>query len=595
MPDGRLSSNRRRPTANTGSRSKSRWCSRLSAQATNAFPVAQQVRSQGWSFLRTDILAGITVGAVTVPSAMAYAQIAGLSPVIGLYAAIGAMVAFALFNDSRQVVLGPEVAAATITGATLANLSGGDQQRALQLAIALSLMVGVLCVLGALIRLGFIAEFLSRPILVGYLMGVSLVIIAAQLPKMFGFKIPPGDFFTTVWRFLSNLGKAQVWVLIFSLGLLALGFVIDRFFKKIPGALVLLVLALLLSYFLDLSSHGFSVVGSIPKGLPSLTFPSVSLQDIKALLPTALAMAVIVFADTISPERAYAAKNSETISANRAFFSLGAGNLASGFLGGMPVSVSGSRTALNYSMRAKTQVSQLFGAATIALTLLFLTPILKYLPTAALAVILVLAAVQLFDFKELAAIWSAWKFEAFLVIITTVGVAAAGVLYGLGIAIVLAVLDLLHRSAYPHDAVLGRVAGEDGYRDLNEWPEAGQVPGLLIFRFDAPLFFANANHFRERVNVLVETSGKPVAWVIIDAEQIFYVDSTGAATLANLLDDLESKGVTVVLARMKGPVRATFARSDIAEKMEALPSFSTVGDAVAAFESGSVPAESDPE
>jgi sulfate permease, SulP family len=515
---------------------------------------------------------------------MAYAQIAGLSPVIGLYAAIGAMVAFALFNDSRQVILGPEVAVATITGATLVNLSGGDQQRALQLAIALSLLVGIFCILGALIRLGFIAEFLSRPILLGYLMGVSLVIIAAQLPKMFGFRVPPGDFFITIWRFLTNLGETQVWVLVFSIGLLALGLVIDRFFDKVPGALVLLILAVLLSYFFDLSSHGFSVVGSIPKGLPSLTFPDLGWHDITALLPTALAMSVIAFADTISPERAYAAKNAETISANRAFFSLGAGNMASGFLGGMPVSVSGSRTALNYSMRAKTQVSQLFGAATIALALLFLTPVLKYLPTAALAVILVLAAVQLFDFRELASIWSAWRFEAVLAIITTVAVAGAGVLYGLGFAVVLAILDLLYRSAYPHDAILGRVAGEAGYRDLDQWPEASRVPGLVIYRFDAPLFFANANHFRERVNELVTTSSEPVEWVIIDAEQVFYVDSTGSAALDNLLDDLEPKGVKVVFARLKSPVRDTFARSDIAEKIGELPVFPTIGDAVDAFE-----------
>ncbi len=521
---------------------------------------------------------------MTVPSAMAYAQVAGLSPVIGLYAAMGAMAAFALFNDSRQVILGPEVAVAMITGATIANLSGGDQQRALQLAIALSLMLGIFCVLGALIRLGFIAEFLSRPILLGYLMGVSLVIIVAQLPKMFGFSIPRGDFFISVWRFLTNLGQTNAWVMVFSIGLLALGFVLDRYFEKVPSALVLLVLAVLLSYFLDLSSHGFAVVGSISKGLPSLTLPHLGWKDISALLPIALAMSVIAFADTIAPERAYAAKNGETISANRAFFSLGAGNLASGFLGGMPVSVSGARTALNYSLRARTQISQFVGAATIALVLLFLTPILKYLPIAALGVILVLAAIQLFDFKELVSIWSAWRFEAVLVIITTIGVAAAGVLYGLGFAIVLAILDLLYRSAYPHDAVLGSVPGEAGYRDISQWPEANKVKGLVIYRFDAPLFFANANHFRERVKELVATSSEPVEWVIIDAEQMFYVDSTGSAAFEALLNDLETKGVKVCFARLKGPVRNTFARSSIAEKIDELLLFPTVGDAVNAFE-----------
>ncbi len=515
---------------------------------------------------------------------MAYAQVAGLSPVIGLYAAMGAMVAFAFFSDSRQVILGPEVAVATITGATVANLSGGDPQRALQLAIALSLMLGVFCILGGLIRLGFIAEFLSRPILLGYLMGVSLVIIVAQLPKMLGFSIPRGDFFISAWRFLTSLGQTHVWVMVFSIGLLALGLVIDMYFEKVPGTLVLLVLAVLLSYFLDLSSHGFAVVGSMPKGLPSPTLPHVGWKDITALLPTALAMSVIAFADTIAPERAYAAKNGETISANRAFFSLGAGNLASGVLGGMPVSVSGSRTALNYSLRAKTQVSQFVGAATIALILLFLTPILKYLPIAALGVILVLAAVKLFDFKELVSIWSAWRFEAVLVIITTVGVAAAGVLYGLGLAIVLAILDLLYRSAYPHDAVLGRLADESGYRDMALWPEAKKVPGLVIYRFDAPLYFANANHFRERVKELITTSSDPVDWVIIDAEQIFYVDSTGSAAFGALLDDLETKGLQLAFARLKGPVRATFARSDIANRIEGLSLFPTVDDGVKAFE-----------
>ncbi len=568
----------------TRSRGENRLLDRLSELAASAFPLVRSFEGYRWPYLLTDLVAGITVGAVTIPSAMAYAQIAGLSPVIGLYAALGAMAAFAVFNDSRQLILGPEVALATITGATLARLSAGDPQRALQLATMLALLVGVLCVLGALIHLGFIAEFLSRPILLGYLMGVALVIIAAQLPKMFGFSIPSGDFFITLWRFITNLGQTHTWTLVFSIGLLTLGLVIDRYFKKVPGALLLLVLALLLSYFLDLSAHGFSVVGDIPKGLPSLSLPSLSWQDIVALIPTALAMSVIAFADTISPERAYAAKNEETVSANRAFFSLGAGNLASGFLGGMPVSASGSRTALNYSLRAKTQVSQLVGAATIALVLLFLTPILKYLPTAALAVILVLAAVQLFDFKGLASIWSAWRFEAVLAVVTTLGVAGLGVLYGLGLAIVLAILNLLYRSAYPHDAVLGRLAGMAGYRDLDLWPEANPVPGLIIYRFDAPLFFANANHFRARVNELVAASNEQAKWVVIDAEQIFYIDSTGSAAFEALLDELEQKGVTVAFARLKGPVRTAFARSDIADRIGELAAFPTVGDAVNAFE-----------
>jgi sulfate permease, SulP family len=562
---------------------KPRLTNRVSRWATSAFPLVGSFRGYKWSYLSTDLVAGITVGAVTVPSAMAYASVAGLSPVIGLYAALGAMVVFAVFNDSRQLILGPEVAMASITGATLASLSPDDPQRALQLAMMLALLVGAFCVLGAVIRLGFIAEFLSRPILLGYLIGVSLVIIVSQLPKMFGFTIPSGDFFESIWRFITNLGQTHVWTLVFSIGLLVLGLVIKIFFKKVPGALVLLALALLLSYFLDLSAHGFKTVGEIQGGLPSLSFPNLSWQDFVSLVPTALGMAVIAFADTISPERAYAAKNDEAVSANRAFFSLGAGNLAAGFLGGMPVSASGSRTALNYSLRAKTQVSQLVGAATIGLILLFLTQVLKYLPTAALAVILVLAAISLIDLKGLVSIWSAWKFEAALAVVTIIGVAGMGVLYGLGLAIVLAILDLLYRSAYPHDAVLGRVAGETGYRDVELAPEAEQVPGLIIYRFDAPLFFANANSFRERVHKLVAASDEPVEWVVIDAEQIFYVDSTGSAAFEALLDEFERENVTVAFARLKGPVRTTFARSDIADRVEGLQSFPTVGDAVDAF------------
>jgi sulfate permease, SulP family len=556
----------------------------LSRRAGQVFPLGHSLKAYRWQYLLTDLVAGITVGAVTVPSAMAYAQVAGLPPVIGLYAGLGAMVVFAVFSDSRQLIVGPEVALATITGATLANLSGGNPQRALQLAVMLALMVGIFCALGALIRLGFIAELLSRPILLGYLMGIALVIIAAQLPKMFGFSIPRGDFFITIWRFLTNLGQTHVWTLVFSISLLALGLVISRFWKKVPAALVLLVAALLLSHFLDLSSQGFSVVGNVQKGLPSFTLPHLSWKDIIALLPTALAMSVVAFADTITPIRAYAAKANEATSANRAFFSLGTANLASGFLGGMPISASGARTALNYSLGAKSQVSQLAGAATIAATLLVLTPVLKDLPTAALAVILVLAAIQLFDFKELASIWRAWRFEGVLAIVAMVGVAGVGVLYGLGLAIVLAVLNLLYRSAYPHDAVLGRLAGEAGYRDLTLWPEARPVPGLVVYRFDAPLFFANANHFRERVKELISSFDEPVEWLVLDMEQVFYVDSTASAMFAALLGELESMDVSVAIARMKGPVRETFARTDIAERVESLPAFPTVGEAGDYFE-----------
>lgn len=549
------------------------------------FPILKTLKTYKKSWLRMDFVAGAAVAAVAVPQAMAYAELAGAPLIAGLYAALIAMLVFALFTTSRQVIVGPEAAMAALTGATVIPLAAGNASVAAALVAILAIMIGLACLIGMIARLGFLTEFLSRPILLGYMAGLAVTVIATQAPKLFGLVAPASSQLLGVIVFLiSNIPSISVPTMTFSLIMIVLGIIVQKYFKRVPVSLVLLVVAVSSSMILKLSDLGIQTIGTIPTGIPIPSLPGVSLSDIENLVVPAIAIALVGYANTIATARSFAAKKYEHVDSPQEFMGLGFANMASGAFGGIPVSASGSRTAVNASSKAKTQVSQLFGALIILIVLIALAPLFKYLPVSALAVIIIMAVSKLFDYKELKSIWHAWRSEALLAIATLVGVVVLGILQGLLLAVILAIANLLRRSAIPTDAVLG-VAEDGSIRDMSRPPKTEAVPGIIMYRFDAQLYFGNSNHFRDRVLQLIDESDEPVEWFLWDAETVSSIDSSSGQMLLGLIKELHAKDITFAIARMKGSVRSTVNKTNrLSRALQRCPHYPSIGMALGAYQ-----------
>lgn len=547
-------------------------------------PIIQTIQNYQKKWLRLDAIAGVTVAAVAVPQAMAYAQLAGVPLIAGLYATLLAMVVFALFTTSRRVIAGPDAAMAALTGAVILPIAAGNESVASGLVALLAILIGIACLVGVFARLGFVAEFLSRPILLGYMAGLALAVIASQAPKLFGLPVPDDlNFFGMVGYVLTHVSAASMATIGFSIILIAASILLQNVARYIPVSLVILIGSIGLSMVFDFRNHGIAVVGTIPTGLPLPQLPGVALNDVQNLIVPALAIMMVSYANTVATARSFAAKKKEHINASQEFFGLGVANMASGLFSGMPVAASGARTAVNSESRAKTQVSQLFGALAVAVVLLVLAPLLQYLPVPALAVIIALAVSRLFDYAELRSIWHAWRSEAILAIVTVLGVTFLGILQGLLLAVFLAIANLVRKSAFPADAELG--LDKNGMiRDIQSVKQLSTVPGLVMYRFDAPLYFANANHFRERVLQLVDNPEQTVRWFLWDAETITSIDSTAAQMLLDLIDELRERRIVFAVARVKGPLLAVVKHSHrLSREFAHMPHYPSIGLALDAF------------
>lgn len=551
---------------------------------TNYFPIIETFKSYQKSWLRFDFVAGVAVAAVAVPQAMAYAQLAGAPLIAGLYAALFAMIMFAIFTSTRHVIVGPDAAMAALTGATVIPLAAGNASVSAALVAILSIIIGVFCLVGVATRIGFVTEFLSRPILLGYMAGLALAVIASQAPKLFGLVAPASSNFVGVVVYLArNVSNINTATMLLSIFLLGLSIGVQKYLRRVPPSLVVLVVALAGSAIFNFSEQGIQTIGSIPIGIPIPSLPGVHLVDIENLVIPAIAITLVCFANTVATARSFAAKHFDHIDSDQEFIGLGFANITSGMFGGIPVAASGARTAVNQTSKAHTQVSQLFGAFTIVIVLVVLAPLFKYLPTAALAVIIIMAIVKLFDYKELKSIWHAWHSEAFLAIATLVGVVLLGILQGLLLAVFLAIANLLRRNAMPSDAVLG-VAEDNSIRDMSRPPKTTAVSGIIMYRFDAPLYFGNANYFRDRVLQLINESEDPVEWFLWDAETVSSIDSSSGQMLLGLIRELRAKNIVFAVARMKGPVRSTVNRTNrLARALQKAPHYPSIGLALAAF------------
>jgi len=509
--------------------------------------------------LRGDLVAGLAVTALLVPQGMAYAELAGLPAVTGLYTTVMALLAYAVFGPSRILVLGPDSALAPLILATILPLIGaaGDPAKAIALASAMAVIMGVICVVAGLAHLGVITELLSKPLRVGYLNGVAVVVVVSQLPKLFGFSVTAESTPARLKEFVVGVaeGRTNATALAIGLACLALLFAFKALAPKVPAVLIAVVGATAAVAAFGLVARGVAVVGPVPRGFPAPALPAFDLGDIGRLTLAAFGMAFVTLADTSALSRTFALKYGRTVDPDQEIVALGAANLATGFFQGFPVSGSASRTAVAETAGGKSQAVGLVGALSIILLLLFAGGLTTYLPQASLAAIVIVAGTALFDLATMRWLWHVRRSELVLCLTALLGVALVGVLQGIVIAIVLSLAAFLQRVWRPYDATLGRVPGRHGYHDVARHPEAQQVPGMIIFRFDAPVFFANAEHFSRCVKKHIAERGEPVRHVVIAGEPITDIDTTGAETLRDLIDDLAEGDVTFAFAEIKGPVK----------------------------------------
>jgi SulP family sulfate permease len=538
------------------------------------------------ALIRTELVVAVTVFAVLVPSAMAYGDLAGVTPVAGLYVALAAMVMYALFGTSRQLITGPEATTAILVATAVAPLAAGDPARYAALAALAAILVGLISVLGGLLKLGFITDFLSKPILIGYITGTSLIVIGSQLGKMFGIKVESDYFLRQIMEVLSRFEEWHVLTVVLGLVSMAILFIIRRVNRALPGPLIVVVLGIIASIAFDLAARGVAVVGAVPAGLPSLAIPSVSLQDVVALLPAAVALTILIYADEILTARVFASKHGQKIDANQEFIAIGMANIGAGLLQGFPAATSGSRTTVVDQMGGKTQLVGLLAAALTVIFLLFFTPLLEPLPTVVLGAIIIVATLGLIDIPAFRFLRQIRPAEAWLAVATMVGVLALGVLQGILIAVTLSLINVIFHISRPHDALLDDVEAGGGvvYREVAGEGTVMTEPGLIVYRFDAPLVFANASYFSQRVSDLVDLAGADLKCVILDAEAISDFDSTAAEALENLDADLERMGIELWIARPNEPLRKMLHLAGLTKRLGKENIYLTVRAAVQAYE-----------
>jgi high affinity sulfate transporter 1 len=544
----------------------------------------EQLRGYTPAFLRADALAGITVTAYLVPQCLAYAELAGAPPVTGLWVAVVAMIAYALLGTSRQLSVGPESATAIMVAAAVTPLAAGDPARYATLSAGLAVLVGVLCIGAFALRLGFVADLLSYPVLIGYMAGVAVIMICSQLGTLTGVPIEADDSIGKVLELFARTGEIHLLTLAIGLGVTAFLLVLRRLAPLAPGTLFAVIGSGLIVAALDLQARGVAVVGPVPSALPTPAIPALTLGDISALLGAAAAIGFVGYTDVALTGRAFAARTGETIDANREFLALGAANVAAGLTGGFALSASGSRTAIIDAMRARSQVTGLVAAVAVALVVLVVPGLIAAIPTAALAGIVIYAALRLIDvagFRRLAGFRTT---ELALGLAALGGVLLFDVLAGILVAVGLSVAELLVRVARPPAAILGRVPGLAGLHDITDYPDAEQVPGLIVFRYDAPLCFANAQDFRSHALDAVDEAPQPVQWFLLNAEAIVELDMTSADALRALVGDLEERRVVFAMARVKQDLRAYLAKAGLFDVIDEERIYPTLPVALEAYD-----------
>lgn len=547
-------------------------------------PGLQTLGRYKMAWLQHEIVAGLVLTTMLVPVGIAYAVASGVPGIYGLYATIVPLLAYALFGPSRILVLGPDSSLAAVILAVVLPLSGGDPHRAIALAGMMAIVSGTVCILAGIARLGFVTELLSKPIRYGYMNGIALTVLISQLPRLFGFSIETDGPLRNLWAIATSVMDGKTNWTTFMIGAATMAVILllkDK--KRVPGILIAVAGATVAVGVLDLASYDVAVLGSLPQGLPGFAIPWISSADIVPVLIGGCAVALVSFADTSVLSRVYAARTQTYVDPNQEMVGLGVANLASGLFQGFPISSSSSRTPVAEAAGARTQLAGVVGALAVALLLVFAPDLLKNLPTSALAAVVIASAIGLIEITDLRRIYRIQRWEFWLSIVCTAGVAVFGAIEGIGLAIVVAVIEFLWDAWRPYSAVLGRAKGVQGYHDITRYPQANLIPGLVLFRWDAPLFFANAELFHDRVLDAVATSPTPVRWLVVAAEPVTSVDVTSADMLAELDETLNAAGITLCVAEMKDPVKDKLKRFGLFERFGEAAFFPTLGVAVNSY------------
>jgi sulfate permease, SulP family len=533
-----------------------------------------------------DLLAGLSVCIIMIPSVIAYAGLMGLPPQTGLYAALLPLLVYPLFGSSRQVIVGPDIAISLLIASTIGPLAAGEPGRAANLAATLALLSGLLLLLGARAHLGAVADFLSKPVLVGYMSGAALILMDSQLNKVFGIVLKRNDFFPRLAELGGKLDQTHLPTLLLGIGLLALLLALRRVAPKAPVALVACVVSILASQAFNLNVKGVSVVGSFPQGLPSFVLPNVGWRELQALLPAAIGIALLTYTEGILLARAFAAKNGYEVNANHELNALGAADIATSLFQGFSITGSQARTTINDAAGGKTQLASLVAGVALALFLLFLTKLLAPLPEVALAIILIYAGFGLVEFGVMARIYRFYPRSAVVAGLTTLSVLVAGVVPGIIFGVALSLLGLINRISHPPDAILTAVPG-NGFHDVGPSAQGQTLPGLIAYRFYAPLLFSNVNHFVDRVRQLVVHSSSPVSWFLLDAQAISDIDVTAVEALHSLREELSRRGISLKIAHANPPLRQLLERTGLAGEIGQQSFFGSVHECATAFENQS--------
>ena len=551
-----------------------------------AVPGMRMLASYRAEWLPKDIVAGLVLTALLVPQGMAYAELAGLPAITGLYTSILCLIGYAIFGPSRILVLGPDSSLGPMIAATLLPLIGasGDPERAVVLASALALLVGAFMVLGGVLKLGFVADLLSKPTMIGYMNGLAVTILVGQLPKLFGFSTDGNGFVAEVRAFVAGVAEGKTVTAALAVGVLSLTLIwgLQRIVPKAPSVLIAVVMSIAAASLFHLEAHGVKLVGTLPQGFPPLTVPRIGTSDIALLVGGAVGIAVVSLADTIATASAFAERTGQEFDGNQEMVGIGTANIGAGLFQGFPVSTSSSRTAVAEQAGAKTQVTGIVGALAIVLMLVFVPGLLRNLPQPTLAAVVIAASLSLAEVPGTVRLWQQRRAEFALSIAAFLGVVLLGVLPGIAIAVALSIGNVFRRSWWPYQAVLGRVRGLPGYHDLRSYPDADLLPGIVLFRFDAPLFFANTRTFRDQIRALAATEPPPT-WIVVAAEPITDVDTTAADMLESLDTALNEKGISLVFAEMKDPVRNKIERYGLEKTIDPRHFFPTIDAAITAF------------
>ncbi|MBE9044263.1 solute carrier family 26 protein [Pleurocapsales cyanobacterium LEGE 10410] len=534
-------------------------------------------------WLRGDILAGLTVAAYLIPQCMAYGELAGVEPVAGLWAILPPMIIYAIFGSSPQLSIGPESSTAVMTAAAIAPLAAARSDSYISLAALLAMIMGVVCIAGYFARLGFLADLLSKPVLIGYMAGIALIMIGGQLGKIAKIEIEANAFFSQISEFVGQLQLAHTPTLILGIAVLVFLFALQHRFPNAPIPLIAVLLSTVAVAVFNLDNRGVAVVGEIPAGLPRFAVPQLSFGDISSLVGAAVGISLVGYSDNVLTARAFANRNNYKIDANQELLALGVANLGNGLMQGFPVSSSGSRTVIGDSLGSKSQLFSLVAMVAVIIVLLFLRPILALFPKAALGAIVIYAATKLIEVSEFIRLYRFRRSEFMLAIATTFAVLATNILIGVGIAVSLSVIELFSRVARPHDAVLGTVPDLAGFHDIDDWEGATTIPGLVIYRYDAPLCFANAENFKQRSLDAIAAEIKPVEWLILNMEANVEIDITAIDMLSELRDELAAKNITFAMARVKQDLYLELERAGFLKNIQAEHIYPTLRTAIAAF------------